>query len=707
MPSADTTRPHVALDRIGRSTELIELLRASADLAAAAAAAVDPDALLAGLGELAGIDRFATLAAIEAMAELDHPAVDRQLTGYLDHAEPLIARHAAWRLRRRAPIPGAVDPLVRHATIGGIDTMHAHRTLRHWCAIGPDRVSAELIGAADRSLAELDDPAGRARLVDLLGVVGHPGVDDRLLRVAADEDESREARTAAIGALGERPVPRAEKLLRSLATTDDDLGVHAAIAVDDLDAPRRPRRDTGSAGLRVAQLSLAGELDRELSRGGRGDTGGVASLLVSLGDALARRDDIDHVLTIGRGAVTDVVADQLMPDDGNQAYGTVAFGDGSRPATSPSAGWEHLPTVERGIARVLRNREAIDVLHLRMADVGTLAALTVAGQQDIELCFSLAPDPHNVIQSMQQRGELDRSSFIGHATRDHVWFRARLVEHLAAQVSRLALFPRTTDHDFFRLPDPSDRARRAVVVSEGIDVGMIRRAEAQLSDQGSRAERPGDVLADLAARIPPSRSELPLLVSVGRLSPVKGMDRVVRAWAEDSGLRRSCTLVIAGGSLIDPSPTEASVLATIRELVADADRANSGLILLGGRPRNEIARLLVAAATGHGRSWAAGGVYVDGAYKEEFGLAVIEAMAAGLVVTAPDAGGPPTYVDHGDTGILVSPGDDLGPAIRRAFELVDVPGRARRARSVVEERYSIDTMADRLTELYRPEPALL
>ena len=87
MPSADTTRPHVALDRIGRSTELIGLLRASADLAAAAATAVDPDALLAGLGELAGIDRFATLAAIEAMAELDHPAVDRQVIGYLDHAE--------------------------------------------------------------------------------------------------------------------------------------------------------------------------------------------------------------------------------------------------------------------------------------------------------------------------------------------------------------------------------------------------------------------------------------------------------------------------------------------------------------------------------------------------------------------------------------------------------------------------------------------
>ena len=101
-------------------------------------------------------------------------------------------------------------------------------------------------------------------------------------------------------------------------------------------------------------------------------------------------------------------------------------------------------------------------------------------------------------------------------------------------------------------------------------------------------------------------------------------------------------------------------------------------------------------------AWAGGGVYVDGAVKEEFGLAVLEALAAGLVVVAPATGGPPTYVDHGRTGILAPAEADLAPAIHAAFALVDAPDRPARARRMVEDNYSIDTMAAHLVGLYRP-----
>ena len=50
---------------------------------------------------------------------------------------------------------------------------------------------------------------------------------------------------------------------------------------------------------------------------------------------------------------------------------------------------------------------------------------------------------------------------------------------------------------------------------------------------------------------------------------------------------------------------------------------------------------------------APGGVYVCGSLKEEFGLALIEALAAGLVVVGPDGGGPATYIEDGVTGFLV------------------------------------------------------
>jgi glycosyltransferase involved in cell wall biosynthesis len=121
---------------------------------------------------------------------------------------------------------------------------------------------------------------------------------------------------------------------------------------------------------------------------------------------------------------------------------------------------------------------------------------------------------------------------------------------------------------------------------------------------------------------------------------------------------------------------------------------------MGGRPRADIAQLMAATMMGRPDYWAAGGIYVDGALKEEFGLALIEALATGLVVVAPSTGGPSTYVDQGDTGILVDPEDDLGNAIHEGFALVECSGRSLKARHMVEEHYAIDTMAKKLTDLY-------
>ena len=361
------------------------------------------------------------------------------------------------------------------------------------------------------------------------------------------------------------------------------------------------------------------------------------------------------------------------------------------------------PTIERGIADAIASGGGVDLLHLRMADAGTLAGAATASASGITTCFSLAPDPHNVLAALRVRGGADNDAVVRLATESHVWFRARFVERLARESDRIAHFPRAEALDALMSADHRCRGgQRSAVVAEGIDVGLIRRAEAADATLLGSQSRRSDVLADLAAAIPDDRRDLPLLVSVGRLHPVKGMDRIVRAWADASALHTGCTLVIVGGDLAAASAVERPVLAAIDRLVPVDDERRRGLVLLGGRPHAEVARLLVAAARGRAGGWSGGGVYVDGAWKEEFGLAVLEALAAGLVVVAPSTGGPPTYVRDGESGILLDPDGDLAAAVTRAFALVDRPGRAACARRMIEAQYSVTTMAEHLADLYRP-----
>ena len=88
---------------------------------------------------------------------------------------------------------------------------------------------------------------------------------------------------------------------------------------------------------------------------------------------------------------------------------------------------------------------------------------------------------------------------------------------------------------------------------------------------------------------------------------------------------------------------------------------------------------------------------------EEFGLAIVEALAAGLPVVAPLAGGPATYVEEGRTGRLVDTSDPaaLARGVAGALDLAGRPGRAEYAAETIASRYDISGMARDMTSVYR------
>ena len=105
----------------------------------------------------------------------------------------------------------------------------------------------------------------------------------------------------------------------------------------------------------------------------------------------------------------------------------------------------------------------------------------------------------------------------------------------------------------------------------------------------------------------------------------------------------------------------------------------------------------------------AGGVYACASEKEEFGLALLEAMASGLSVLGPALGGPPTFIEDGVTGVIA----DTATVARRARWVAprrrSAPGRRPRRRAAtatVRERFTIDAMAAGLVDLYDRDGAV-
>ena len=696
-----------ALDAVLAAPSIVDAMRLADDLAFEAGRDPGVRTIRVLAQALRGDDELAAIAATHALARVFDGEAGRMLVGLLSDERAFLREHAAWALGSGLPRADGMGALLGRVVDGGFTGMLAQRTLERWSGATAEQLVVGIEGA----LLGIAAPEARARLVETLGLVRHSIATAPLLRLATDATEADVVRIAATSAIGQRPPDeRVVDLLEEAAVGDDLLGDVARLALVDLAASRGPE-PARAEGLTIAQLFLHADIDPLLSSAGSGDNGGIATLLVRLGDALVSdgTTGVQRVITLSRGSVLEATADlRAIRDAGpGHVYGRIPL---LRDPMPSAAAWPLRVVTRRGIRRILRAAGRVDLLHLRMADVGSLAAADVARELGIPVVFTVAPDPHAVIESLDRSGSLTREAFGRIDLAEHFWFRTRLVQSLAANAAHTVLFPRPRlEDDMRRLVgiDLAAHAERHTIVPEGVDLATIDRAIAEASAHAQGGE-PGAALRelrDLVGSLPSERRDLPLIVSVGRLHRVKGMATLVEAWAREPLARRANLLVI-GGDVDRPSLDEREQLDLIEAIVPEAERAGSGLLLPGHRANDVAARWIAAARFGLPGLSTPGGVYACASIKEEFGIALLEAMATGLFVVAPDGGGPATYVEHGVTGLLTATWDAgrLHEALDAAVSAVaagDDAARADRSRAMVRDRFTIQRMSMALGAVYR------
>ena len=696
-----------SLDLVLNADRIVDAMRLSDELAFDASRNAGGRTMRVLLGAINGPDQLAAIAAVHALGQVIDGEADIALGALLSNDRGFIRQHAAWVLGARSPRFDAIGRLLQTVVLGGFDGMLAQRTLQNWGRTRPEHVTVALEGA----LLGVTEPTARFRLVETLGLVPGRVATRALVGLVADLNEPIDVRVAAVSGLGEREADaEIAALVSTLAAGEGYLAEAARLALVDL-ASRPAERAPWQDGLTVAQLFLHADIDPELSHAGSGDNGGIATLLVRLGDALTTDGSqgvVQRVLTMSRGRSAEALESVFAIGSTVTGHSYASIPLLSEPVASAAA-WPLRVAAERGIRRILRAAGSVDVLHLRMADVGSLAASDVARDLDIPIVFTVAPDPHALIQTLDNSGGLTRQNFGEIDEIEHFWFRTRLVQRLAANAAHTVLFPRPElARDMKELVgiDITAHPERHSIVPEGIDLGVVDRAGLEAEDHagGGKPTEAVQELRDLVASLPRERRGLPLIVSVGRFHRVKGMATIVEAWARGP-LRDRANLLLIGGDLTNPSADEREQLTLMNAVIPQEARLDAGLLLPGHRPNDTVARWVAAARFGLPGLVAPRGIYVCGSLKEEFGIALLEAMAAGLLIVAPDGGGPATYVERDVTGFLAKTWqvDQLAEAMLNALETSateTTSERAEKSRHTVEASFTIEAMAAALTTVY-------
>ena len=185
-----------------------------------------------------------------------------------------------------------------------------------------------------------------------------------------------------------------------------------------------------------------------------------------------------------------------------------------------------------------------------------------------------------------------------------------------------------------------------------VAANVVERAEL-LRDYGAHASRiatiPCGVDTDLFT--PGDRAEArrrlglddrPVLLWVGRIAPIKGLDTLLDTVARLREAGRDMRLLVVGGEADEPTNGHET---SLRRRIAALGLGES-VRFVGPQPQS-VLPLYYAAAD----------VTVLPSYYESFGMVALEAMACGSPVIASRVGGLVTTVRDGVTGFLVPDGD--------------------------------------------------
>jgi sucrose-phosphate synthase len=408
---------------------------------------------------------------------------------------------------------------------------------------------------------------------------------------------------------------------------------------------KKDKTSATSPPLTIALISIHGLIrGHDLELGRDADTGGQTKYVVELANALGERDDVAKVVLLTRRVVDDLVSPDyaVVVEPLSAKASIVRLECGAPGYMRKELLWDSLDSFSDNVLAYFKLPGNMpDVIHSHYADAGYVGA-RLSHQLGIPLVHtghSLGRNKRKqLVASGVKRSEIESTYNISR--------RVEAEETTLAAAERVITSTQQEIEQQYGLYDYyQPQAMR--VIPPGTDLKTFFPPQGDEEDQ--------DMALELAKFL--KEPTKPIILALSRPDPKKNIISLIEAYGESPKLQQVANLVIVAGNRDDIQDISGVSKTVLNDILLAIDKYDLyGKVAYPKHHKASQVPVLYRLAT------RLGGVFVNPALTEPFGLTLIEAAACGLPLVATQDGGPIEIIKNCNNGYLIDPLDKAAMA---------------------------------------------
>ncbi len=416
--------------------------------------------------------------------------------------------------------------------------------------------------------------------------------------------------------------------------------------------------------MHIVLISVHGLIrGREMELGRDADTGGQVLYVVELARALAQHPAVTRVDLLTRRIFNGQVSDDYdAPEEAIGDQARIVRIEAGPPGYLPKeALWDVLDDFADNALEWLRSHHFTPTLiHSHYADAGYVG-VRLASLLGVPLIHT----GHSLGRVKRQRLLASGLPAAAIDTRYAMPRRIEAEELTLGAAERVITSTRNEIDEQYGLYDHY-APERMVVIPPGVDLTRFHPPD------GNESSSP---LFQSIARFL-REPDKPMILALSRADERKNIATLIDAYGQSPALQDRANLVIVAGNRDDIAELDEGPKKVLRDVLVAIDRYDlyGKVAFPKHHHADDVPQFYRLAA-------ASGGLFVNPALTEPFGLTLLEAAASGLPVVATEDGGPQDIIANCNNGLLINPLDPDAIAAALMQVLSDASHRATFARN--------------------------